>query len=176
MDFIQVFVGKDVFEDIFVVIEILVNVDLIKYEIDKDSNVVFVDCFMVIFMFYLVNYGYIFNILFEDGDLLDVLVVIFYLVVFGFVICCCLVGVFNMIDEVGKDVKLVVVFYIKFIKFYDDVKEIDDLLLLLLVQIKYFFENYKDLEEGKWVKVDGWDNVVVVKEEIFKFVVVFEKK
>lgn len=86
MGFNFVLVGKDVLNDIYVVIEILVNSFLIKYEIDKDIDCLFVDCFMVILMFYFVNYGYVFNSLGEDGDLLDVLVVIFYLVVLGLVI------------------------------------------------------------------------------------------
>lgn len=175
MSYSKILVGKDLLNDIYVVIEILVNYVLIKYEIDKDIDCLFVDCFMVILMFYLVNYGFILNILVDDGDLLDVLVVIFYLVVFGLVICVCLVGVLYMIDEVGGDVKLIVVLYDKLSVLYKDVKEYIDLLVLLLEQIKYFFENYKDFEKGKWVKVEGWGNVDVVCVEIIKVVVVFQK-
>lgn len=169
MSLFNVFVGKDLLEDIYVVIEILVNVDLIKYEIDKESGVLFVDCFMFIVMFYLCNYGYINYILFLDGDLVDVLVLILYLLQLGFVICCCLVGVLKMIDEVGEDVKLIVVLYIKLSKEYDYIKDVNDLLELLKVQIVYFFEYYKDFEKGKWVKVEGWENVEVVKVEIVVF-------
>ena len=110
------------------------------------------------------------------GDPLDVLVVTPYPVVPGSVIRCRPVGVLNMTDEAGKDAKLVAVPHTKLTKLYDDVKEIDDLPSLLLAQIKHFFENYKDLEEGKWVKVDGWDNAAAAKEEILKSVAAFEKK
>ena len=176
MDFTQVPAGKDVPEDIYVAIEIPANADPIKYEIDKDSNAIFVDRFMATPMFYPANYGYIPNTLSEDGDPLDVLVVTPYPVVPGSVIRCRPVGVLNMTDEAGKDAKLVAVPHTKLTKLYDDVKEIDDLPSLLLAQIKHFFENYKDLEEGKWVKVDGWADAAAAKEEILKSVAAFEKK
>lgn len=115
----NVLVGKLLFDDIYVVIEIFVNVDLIKYEVDKEFGVVFVDCFMLVFMFYLCNYGYVNYILLLDGDLVDVLVLILYFLILGFVICCCFVGVLKMMDEFGEDVKVVVVLYIKIFKEYD---------------------------------------------------------
>ena len=109
MDFDKVPAGKDVPEDIYVAIEIPANADPIKYEIDKDSNAIFVDRFMATPMFYPANYGYIPNTLSEDGDPLDVLVVTPYPVVPGSVIRCRPVGVLNMTDEAGKDAKLVAV-------------------------------------------------------------------
>lgn len=132
MSYSNIFVGKDVLNDIYVIIEIFVNVVLIKYEIDKDLDVFFVDCFMGIVMFYLVNYGYVLNILFEDGDLLDVFVVMLYLVELGLVICCCFVGKLNMEDDGGIDVKLIVVLYDKLMLIYKDVKEYIDFLFLLI--------------------------------------------
>lgn len=124
-----IFVGKNVLDEVNVIIEILVYVDLVKYEVDKDIGVLFVDCFMVICMYYLINYGYVNNMLFEDGDLVDVLVMILFLLFVGFVIKCCLVGVLNMIDEFGKDVKVLVVLVDKFFIIYCDVKEIVDVFL-----------------------------------------------
>jgi inorganic pyrophosphatase len=175
MDFAKVPAGKDVPEDIYVAIEIPANADPVKYEIDKDSNAIFVDRFMATPMFYPANYGYIPNTLSEDGDPLDVLVVTPYPVVPGSVIRCRAVGVLNMTDEAGKDAKLVAVPHSKLTRLYDDVKEITDLPELLLAQIKHFFEHYKELEVGKWVKVDGWDGADAAKKEILKSVAAYNQ-
>ena len=166
--------GKELPHDIFVAIEIPANSSPIKYEIDKDYDALMVDRFMATPMFYPANYGYIPNTLSEDGDPLDVLVVTPYPVVPGSVIRCRPVGILNMTDEAGKDAKLVAVPHTKLTKIYDNVKDINDLPELLLAQIKHFFENYKDLEAGKWVKVDGWDGVDAAKAEILKSVEAYE--
>ncbi len=160
--------GKDLPNDIYVVIEIPANHNPIKYEIDKDSGEVFVDRFMATPMFYPCNYGYIPNTLSEDGDPLDVLVVTPYPLIPGCVIRCRPVGILNMSDEAGQDAKLVAVPHDKLSVLYRNVKEISDLPALLVKQIQHFFENYKGLEEGKWVKVDGWDNAAAARAEIEK--------
>ena len=176
MNFDNIPAGKDLPNDIYVAIEIPANHAPIKYEIDKDMGALLVDRFMATPMFYPANYGYIPNTLSEDGDPLDVLVVTPYPVVPGSVIRCRPVGVLNMTDEAGKDAKLVAVPHTKLTKLYDDVKEVTDLPELLLAQIKHFFEHYKELEAGKWVKVDGWADAAAAKEEILKSVAAFEKK
>jgi inorganic pyrophosphatase len=117
-----------------------------------------VDRFMATPMFYPANYGYISNTLADDGDPLDVLVVTPYPVAPGSVIRARPVGVLNMEDEAGEDAKLVAVPHEKLTQLYNDVKDIDDVPQLLRDQIGHFFENYKDLEKGKWVKVKGWGN------------------
>ncbi len=150
--------GKNPPEDIFVVIEIPANSSPIKYEIDKDMGAVLVDRFMATPMFYPANYGFIPHTLADDGDPLDVLVVTPYPVAPGSVIRARPIGVLNMSDEAGEDAKLIAVPHDKLTTLYKDVKEVEDLPELLRAQIKHFFENYKDLEAGKWVKVDGWDN------------------
>jgi inorganic pyrophosphatase len=148
--------GKDVPNDIYVVIEIPANHDPIKYEVDKDFDALMVDRFMATPMFYPANYGYVPNTLADDGDAVDVLVVTPYPVAPGAVIRCRPVGVLEMTDEAGSDAKVIAVPHDKITKLYKDVHEATDLPELLLKQIKHFFENYKDLEEGKWVKVEGW--------------------
>jgi len=158
MSFTKVPAGKDIPNDIYVIIEIPANASPVKYEIDKDYDALIVDRFMTAPMFYPANYGYINNTLADDGDPLDVLVVAPYPVVPGSVIRCRPVGVLNMSDEAGEDAKLVAVPHQKLSKEYGHVQEIDDLPALLVNQIKHFFENYKTLEPGKWVKVDGWAN------------------
>lgn len=166
--------GKNAPEDINVIIEIPANSSPVKYEVEKDSGAVFVDRFMATPMFYPANYGFIPNTLADDGDPLDVLVVTPYPVVPGAVIRCRPVGVLNMTDEAGGDAKVVAVPHDKLTKIYQDVKDIEDLPQLLRDQIKHFFENYKTLEAGKWVKVEGWANAAAAKAEIEKSIAAYK--
>ena len=157
MSYSQVPAGKDLPNDVYVVIEIPANSEPVKYEIEKDCDALFVDRFMASPMFYPANYGYINDTLADDGDALDVLVVTPYPVVPGSVIRCRPVGVLNMTDEAGIDAKLIAVPHEKLTQAYNDVHDIDDVPELLRNQIKEFFENYKNLEKGKWVKVESWE-------------------
>jgi inorganic pyrophosphatase len=166
MSYSNIPAGKDAPNDIYVAIEIPANSSPVKYELEKDYSAVFVDRFMATPMFYPANYGYIPQTLADDGDALDVLVVTPYPVVPGSVIRCRPVGVLNMTDEAGEDAKLVAVPHSKLTSIYDDVQDVTDLPELLRNQIQHFFENYKDLEKGKWVKVDGWDNAEAAKKAI----------
>ena len=166
MSLLNVPAGKELPEDIYVVIEIPANADPIKYEVDKESGALFVDRFMSTAMFYPCNYGYINHTLSLDGDPVDVLVPTPYPLEPGSVIRCRPVGVLKMTDESGEDAKLVAVPHTKLSKEYDHIKDVSDLPELLKAQITHFFEHYKDLEAGKWVKVDGWDNAEAAKAEI----------
>lgn len=166
MGFNNIPAGKDLPNDFNVVIEIPANHNPIKYEVDKDADAIFVDRFVATPMFYPANYGYIPQTLSEDGDALDVLVVSPYPVMPGSVIRSRAVGVLNMSDESGPDAKLIAVPHSKLTRLYDEVKEISDLPDLLIQQIKHYFENYKALEAGKWVKVIGWDNADAARTEI----------
>jgi inorganic pyrophosphatase len=158
--------GKNLPEEINVIIEIPANADPIKYEVDKDSGAIFVDRFMSTCMFYPCNYGYVNHTLSEDGDPVDVLVPTPFPLIPGAVIKCRPVGVLNMTDESGTDAKLLAVPVDKLTPLYRDVKQATDLPELLLNQIVHFFERYKDLEPGKWVKVDGWADADAAKAEI----------
>ena len=158
--------GKDLPNDIYVVIEIPANSSPVKYEIDKDADALFVDRFMASPMFYPANYGYINNTLADDGDALDVLVVTPYPVVPGSVIRCRPVGVLNMTDESGEDAKLLAVPHEKLTQAYNDVHDITHLPEMLRNNIKEFFENYKNLEKGKWVKVESWEGMDAAKAKI----------
>ena len=131
--------GKDLPNDIYVVIEIPANHSPIKYEIDKDMDALMVDRFMATPMFYPANYGYISNTLADDGDALDVLVITPYPVQPGSVIRARPVGVLNMEDEAGGDAKLLAVPHEKLTQLYNDVKDIDDVPELLRAQISHFF-------------------------------------
>lgn len=176
MSYSQIPAGKDVPNDVFVAIEIPANASPIKYEIEKDYDALMVDRFMATPMFYPANYGYIPNTLADDGDAVDVLVVTPYPVVPGSVIRARPVGVLEMTDEAGSDAKVVAVPHAKLTPLYDDVQEVTDLPPLLLEQIKHFFENYKDLEKGKWVKVDGWDNAARAKAIIEEAVKAYDNR
>lgn len=160
--------GKDVPNDVYAIIEIPANHDPIKYEIDKDSGAVFVDRFMATPMFYPANYGYIPHTLSEDGDPLDVLVVTPYPVAVGAVIRCRPVGMLRMEDDAGIDAKLIAVPHDKLSVMYRDIKEYTDLPALLIQQIEQFFNRYKELEAGKWVKILGWDSADAARAEILK--------
>lgn len=168
MSFDQIPSGKALPDDIYVIIEIPANSPPIKYEIEKEHNALFVDRFMATPMFYPTNYGYIPETLSEDGDALDVLVVTPYPVQAGSVVRCRPVGILNMSDEAGRDAKLLAVPHDKLTVLYHDVKEPADLPQLLIKQIEHFFENYKDLEKGKWVKVENWEGAVAAREAIMK--------
>lgn len=162
--------GKNIPDEINVIIEIPANSEPVKYEVDKDTGALLVDRFMATAMFYPCNYGYIPNTLSEDGDPLDVLVPTPYPLINGSVIKCRPVGVLKMEDESGIDAKLLAVPVDKLSVIYRDVKEATDLPELLRQQIEHFFEHYKDLEKGKWVKVQGWADAAEAKAEIVKAV------
>ena len=156
MGFDQVKAGKDVPNDINVIIEISAQGDPIKFEVDKDSGAIFVDRFMGTSMRYPINYGYVPHTVAGDGDPVDVLVVTPFPLAPGVVIRCRPVGVLKMEDDGGVDAKVVAVPISKLTPLYDKVQTTDDLPELLMKQTVHFFEHYKDLEPGKWVEFAGW--------------------
>ncbi len=174
MSYNKIPAGRSLPDDINVVIEIPANHSPVKYEIDKDMDALVVDRFMATPMFYPANYGYIPQTLGDDGDPLDVLVITPYPVEPGSVIRCRAVGVLNMTDESGEDAKLLAVPHHKLTNLYEEVLDINDVPKLLRKQIAHFFENYKDLEEGKWVKVEAWGNVEDARQAINKAVAAYQ--
>ena len=158
--------GVDVPNDINVIIEIPANSDPVKYEVDKETGAMFVDRFMSTAMHYPCNYGYVPHTLSDDGDPVDVLVVTPHPLISGSVVRCRPVGVLKMTDESGDDAKVLAVPITKLCTSYANVKSTDDMSQLLLDQIAHFFEHYKDLDEGKWVRVDGWAGIDEAHEEI----------
>lgn len=148
--------GKDMPNDFNVVIEISANGAPIKFECDKDSGAIFVDRFMGTSMFYPANYGFVPNTLSGDGDPVDVLVVTPFPLPPGVVVRCRALGMIKMEDESGVDAKVVAVPVEKLCPMYKAVQKLEDLPQLLRDQMVHFFEHYKDLEKGKWVKVQGW--------------------
>jgi inorganic pyrophosphatase len=149
-----------------VIIEIPMNADPIKYEVDKASGAIFVDRFMTTSMHYPCNYGYVPRTLADDGDPVDVLVITPYPLTPGVVVTCRPLGMLKMDDEAGGDAKLIAVPIDKVLPIYSHWKTVDDINPMRLKSIQHFFEHYKDLEEGKWVKVVGWEGVEAAKKEI----------
>ncbi len=158
--------GQNVPTDVNVVIEIPSHSDPIKYEVDKETGAMFVDRFMGTAMHYPCNYGYIPQTLSEDGDPVDVLVVTPIPVITGAVIRVRPLGMLCMSDESGKDAKILAVPIDKLSGIYSDVNTARDLPKPLLDSISHFFDHYKDLEPGKWVKIEGWVDAEDAKREI----------
>ncbi|MBL4774867.1 MAG: inorganic diphosphatase [Mariprofundus sp.] len=166
MDITKIPVGSNPPEDINVVIEVPQHGDPIKYELDKESGAVFVDRFMHTAMHYPCNYGFVPNTLSDDGDPVDVLVVSQFPLIPGCVINCRPVGVLLMEDEAGMDAKILSVPSEKLKPVNCRIHGPEDLPSFLTAQIRHFFEHYKDLEKGKWVKVTGWGDAAAAKKEI----------
>lgn len=158
--------GRDVPNNVNVIIEIPMRGEPVKYEVDKETGALFVDRFMSTAMYYPANYGYIPQTLSEDGDPVDVLVLTPIPLVSGSVIRCRPIGMLKMTDEAGVDAKLLAVPLDKIAPMYKDVETHEDIPAHILNTIEHFFSHYKDLEKGKWVKVDGWEGPEAAKSEI----------
>jgi len=170
----HVAVGHDVPNDINVVIEIPINGEAIKYEVDKDSGLIFVDRVLNTAMRYPCNYGFVPHTLCGDGDPVDVLVIMPTPLLPGSVVKCRPVGVLKMTDEAGEDAKIVAVPVGKVTNLYSDIESVRDLPNFITDQISHFFEHYKDLEKGKWVKIEGWGGPEEAKKEIIDSITAFE--
>lgn len=155
MDIAKIPVGENPPFDVNVIIEVPFGVP-VKYELDKESGALFVDRFIATPMFYPANYGFVPHSLSLDGDPVDAMVIGSYALQPGCVIRARPIGVLIMEDESGMDEKIIAVPHTKMTPYYADIQEIDDLPEILRNQIQHFFEHYKDLEKGKWVKLSGW--------------------
>lgn len=158
--------GRDLPDDFNVIIEIPMHAEPIKYEVDKETGAMFVDRFMSTAMRYPCNYGYVPHTLCGDGDPVDVLVLSPVPLLTGVVVRCRPVGVLRMEDEAGEDTKLLAVPIDKLTPLYGAVKSVYDVPQPTLAQISHFFEHYKDLEPGKWVKIVGWAGIDEARREI----------
>ncbi|WP_019021108.1 inorganic diphosphatase [Thioalkalivibrio sp. ALE23] len=175
MDLNQIEAGKDLPDDMNVVIEIPAHGQPVKYEVDKDSGALVVDRFMTVAMFYPCNYGFVPQTLSEDGDPVDVLVITPVPLMPGSVVRARPVGVLQMSDEAGQDAKILAVPVTKLHPGYESVKGPEDVSQDLLDSIKHFFEHYKELEAGKWVKVEGWADAEAARTEILASYKRFQK-
>jgi inorganic pyrophosphatase len=159
-------IGNNPPDDVNVIVEVPIGGEPIKYELDKAAGTLVVDRFLHTPMRYPGNYGFVPHTLSEDGDPIDVLVVNTRPIVPGAVINVRPVGVLMMQDEAGGDEKVIAVPMPKLTKRYEHVHEYTDLPDITLQQMRHFFEHYKDLEPGKWVKVLGWGDAAEAKRMI----------
>lgn len=166
MSISEVTAGNKTPYEINVIVEIPANSDPIKYEVDKASGALFVDRFMMTAMHYPANYGYIPQTMGDDGDPVDVLVHTPFPLMSGVVIRCRPLGVLRMDDESGGDAKLLAIPLDNICPLFEHWKSVTDVPDIRLKQIQHFFEHYKDLEAGKWVKVLGWAGLDVAYAEI----------
>jgi len=166
MSFMKVKSGRDVPNDINVIIEIPAYSDPVKYEVDKETGALTVDRFMGTAMQYPTNYGYVPHSLSDDGDPVDVLVISPAPLLSGCVIRCRPIGVLKMTDEAGEDAKILAVPVEKLTPCYKKVNTYEDISEDKLAKIAHFFQHYKDLEHGKWVKIEGWFGIEEAKKEI----------
>ena len=165
--------GKDVPNDVNVIIEIPKDAEPVKYEVDKATGAIFVDRILSTPMRYPCNYGYIPHTLCGDGDPADVLVILPLPLVPGSVIRCRPVAVMMMQDEAGSDEKVLAVPVDKVFNGYSHVHDIDQVSKHWLERIGHFFQHYKDLEPGKWVKISGWGDAaaarIIIEEAVSRF-------
>lgn len=167
--------GSKVPEAFNVIIEISMNGDPIKYEVDKASGCIFVDRFMNTAMHYPTNYGYVPKTIAGDGDPVDVLVITPVPLPPGVVVPCRALGILKMEDEGGVDGKVLAVPTEKILPLYSQWQKLEDLNPVRLKAIEHFFEHYKDLDPGKWVKVLGWDGKEAAHKEITDGMAAYEK-
>jgi inorganic pyrophosphatase len=161
-------IGKNSPYDVNVVIEVPIGGEPIKYEMDKSAGALVVDRFLYTAMRYPGNYGFIPHTLSDDGDPCDVIVANTRAIIPGAIMSCKVVGVLLMEDEAGGDEKIVAVPSVKLTRRYEKVENYTDLPEITLQQIEHFFQHYKDLEPGKWVKVVRWGDAAEARELILK--------
>ena len=150
-------IGKEPPWDINVIIEVPFGREPVKYEMDKKSGALYVDRVMHTSMRYPCNYGFVPHTLSDDGDPIDVLVASPVEFLSGCIVRCRPIGVLEMEDEKGPDEKIMAVPVDELNPYYAHVQQHTDLPEILLKQIAHFFSHYKDLEDGKWVKLAGWE-------------------
>ncbi len=161
--------------DLNVVVEVPMGDNPVKYEMDKASGSLYVDRFLHTSMHYPCNYGFVPHTLSGDGDPIDVLVVTNYPIQAGAILRSRPVGVLLMEDEAGMDEKILAVPVSELHPFYDNIYEYSDLPDILLKQISHFFAHYKDLEDGKFVKIIGWENTAKAEAIILDAIAAYKK-
>ena len=159
-------IGKNPPDDINVVVEVPIGGEPVKYEMDKVSGAMFVDRMLYTAMRYPGNYGFIPHTLSDDGDPIDVLIANSRPIIPGAVMNCRPVGVLIMRDEAGGDEKVIAVPSPKVSARYKNIHSYRDLPEIVIKQIAHFFERYKDLEDGKWVKVERWGDAAEARQMI----------
>ena len=161
-------IGDNPPEDVNVIIEVPVGGQPIKYEMDKEAGTLIVDRFLYTPMTYPGNYGFVPHTLSDDGDPIDVLICNTRELIPGCVINVRPIGVLMMEDQSGEDEKIIAVPSPHLTRRYEKIGEYTDLPEITRQQIEHFFQHYKDLEPGKWVKIGKWHDAATAREYIVK--------
>ena len=167
--------GKNAPHAFNVIIEIPMNADPVKYEVDKETGAIFVDRFMSTSMHYPTNYGYVPQTISGDGDPVDVLVITPVPLIPGVVVTCRAIGILKMEDEAGQDAKILAVPTDKILSIYTQWQKPEDLNPMRLKTIAHFFEHYKDLEPNKWVRILGWEGPESAHQEVLEGIANYQK-
>jgi inorganic pyrophosphatase len=176
MSLSKVTAGPNLPLEFHVIVEIPMNSDPIKFEIDKQSGAIFVDRFMSTAMRYPCNYGYVPRTLAPDGDPVDALVIAPFALQPGIVLTCRAVGLLRMEDENGSDNKVLAVPIQKLTPLYNKIHDPEDIEDSLREQIAHFFAHYKDLKKGKFVKVGEYDSAGAALQEILDGVSAYQAR
>ncbi|QJC31018.1 inorganic diphosphatase [Enterobacteriaceae endosymbiont of Macroplea appendiculata] len=168
--------GNNIPHNINVIVEISINTNPVKYEINKKYGLLFVDRFISTTMIYPCNYGYINQTLSLDNDPLDVLIFTEHSILPSTVIECRPIGLLKMFDESGEDKKILAVPCNKISLIYQNIKNISDVPDIFKNKIVHFFQHYKDLEKNKWSKIDNWYDIDIAKKEIIVSINRFHNK
>lgn len=169
-------IGKNPPDDINVIIEVPIGGEPIKYEFDKDSDALFVDRFLYTPMRYPGNYGFVPHTLCGDGDPLDVMIMNSRPIIPGGVIRCRPIGVLLMEDDGGRDEKLLVLPVSKLTATYDHIRDVSDLPEIEVKKVEHFFTHYKDLEPGKWAKIEGVQGVEAARKVVMDSIELAQNK
>jgi len=146
----------------------------IKYEVDHDTGVIFVDRVLYTAFTYPFDYGIIPQTWYYDCDPVDIMVLSRASVFPGCVVPAKPIGFVRMRDEAGVDNKILAVPAKD--PYFEMFNDVSDVAVGVLSEVKHFLEHYKDLEPGKWVKVEGWDGADIAKEEIKKAISMYKEK
>jgi len=168
MNILKLSSGKDAAAGLINVLVEIPKDSAIKYELDKDSGIIMVDRFLHTAMRFPTNYGFVPNTLADDGDPLDVMVLSEYSVAPGTAIPAVVIGMLEMEDEAGIDTKILAVPSSKIDPLFGEMKDITDVPDATKNKLKHFYENYKSLEPGKWVKLKEWKDKATALEAVKK--------
>jgi inorganic pyrophosphatase len=135
-----------------------------KYEIDHESGEVWLDRHLFVAMNYPLDYGFIPETLAEDGDPVDVMVLLREPTFPGCNLWVRPVAVFWMLDEAGPDAKILCA--VDGDPRWDGVRDMEDLDLHLVEEITHFFDAYKTLEPNKHTETRGWEGSEAALAEI----------
>ncbi len=158
--------GDNIPHSCSVVIEISADAPPVKYEVDKDSGLLMVDRILTTSMQYPANYGYVPQTLCPDNDPLDIVLLSLYPIVPGAVVEARVIGQLMMEDEAGEDFKVLAVPVDSVCPFSVNIRALEDVPVATLAKIEHFFRHYKDLDEGKWVRLDGWRDEKVARQSL----------